>query len=47
MVETLNLIGGSGIIVLNLIPFILRRPNLLFLTAFVSFIILFLVAQFG
>ncbi len=47
MVEALNLIGGGGVVILNLIPFILRKPDLLFLTAIVSFIILFLVAQFG
>lgn len=47
MVEALNLIGGGGVAILNLIPFILRKPNLLFLTSIVSFIILFLIAQFG
>jgi len=45
MVETLNLIGGIGVIVLNIIPFILKKPKLLLLTAVVSFLILFVIAQ--
>ena len=36
MIETINAIVGGGIIVLNLIPFILKQYRYLFLTALVS-----------
>lgn len=45
MVEILNMIGGIGIIILNIVPFILKKPKLLLLTAIISFIILFLITQ--
>lgn len=44
MPETINLIAGIGIIVLNLIPFIMKKPKYIFITILVSLIILFLLA---
>ncbi len=46
MVELLNTIIGAAIIVLNLIPFILRKPKYLFLTILVSLLMLFLLLYF-
>ncbi len=46
MVETINLIIGISVIVLNLIPFVIKKPKYLFLTSLVSFIMLFLLANF-
>lgn len=46
MVETANLIIGIGIIVLNLVPFIAKKPKYLFLTILVSLIMLFLLIFF-
>jgi len=39
-IEPLNLIVRLGIIVLNLVPFILRRPRLLLLTSVVSLLLI-------
>lgn len=36
MIETINAIVGGGIIVLNLIPFLIKQYRYLFLTAMVS-----------
>ncbi len=44
MVEIINLIVGTGVIVLNLIPFILKKPKYLLVTAITSLLILFLLA---
>jgi len=40
MIELINLIAGAGIIVLNLIPFIMRKPRYLILTSVVSLLII-------
>ncbi len=45
MVEAVNIIGGTAVIILNLIPFILKKTQYLLLTAILSFIILFVIAQ--
>jgi len=42
MVEANILIGGS-IVVLNIIPFIIKKTNLLFLTGLISLIMIFLL----
>ena len=39
MTETVNLISGSLIVILNLIPFILKKPKLLLLTITISLLI--------
>ena len=36
VLETINVIVGTGIIILNLIPFILRKPKWLILTIAIS-----------
>ncbi|MEK6907388.1 MAG: hypothetical protein AABW45_02575 [Nanoarchaeota archaeon] len=41
-IET-NQIIGIAIVILNLIPFILKKPKLLFVTSVISLIILFLL----
>ncbi len=46
MVELANLIVGTTIIVINLIPFIFRKTNLLMLTGLISLIILFVLMNF-
>ncbi|MBI4155540.1 hypothetical protein HY498_05660 [Candidatus Woesearchaeota archaeon] len=46
MIDIINTIVGVGVIVLNLIPFILKKPKYLFLTIIVSFIILSLLFFF-
>ncbi|MBI5073454.1 hypothetical protein HZA99_06580 [Candidatus Woesearchaeota archaeon] len=38
-----NEIVGGGIIVLNLVPFIFRKPKYLLITAIVSLLMLFLL----
>ncbi len=39
----INQIMGISIVILNLIPFIIRKPKYLFLTAIISLIIIFLL----
>ena len=46
MAETINVIIGSGIIILNLIPFILKKTKYLFLTILVSLLMLLLLVFF-
>jgi len=43
MTIQIDTIIGIAIVILNLIPFIIKKTNLLFLTALVSLIILFLL----
>ncbi len=45
MAEALHIIIGTGVIVLNIIPFALRKPKYLFLTILVSLLMLFLLAM--
>jgi len=45
MVNVVNVVVGIGVIVINLIPFIIKKPKYLFLTALLSLIILFLLAN--
>ncbi len=40
-----NQVVGAGIIVLNALPFFLRKPQYLLLTAIVSLIMLFLLMR--
>jgi len=44
MIELINLIIGSGIIILTLIPFILKKYDLLLLTSIIAFIMTVLLA---
>lgn len=44
MVE-INIIIGIGIIVLNLIPFIMKKPKYIFITILVSLLILLILTQ--
>jgi hypothetical protein len=44
MPDNINLIVGVGIIILNLIPFVVKKPKYLFLTILVSLIMLFLIS---
>ncbi|MBS3083158.1 hypothetical protein J4454_04435 [Candidatus Pacearchaeota archaeon] len=44
--QTINLIIGIGLIVLNLIPFVIRKSKLVFLTAAISLLIIFLLFFF-
>lgn len=46
MVETINVVIGSGIIILNIIPFVMKKPKYLFLTILVSVLMLFLLVYF-
>jgi hypothetical protein len=46
MVEIINTIIGVGIVILNIIPFIIKKPKYLFLTILVSLIMLFLLSLF-
>ncbi len=43
MAEAINIAVGAGIIVINLIPFIVKKPKYLLLTAIVTVIMLFLL----
>ncbi len=43
MVIQTNTIIGIAIVILNLIPFILKKPRLLFVTSIISLIMLFLL----
>lgn len=38
--ETINLIAGIGIIILNLVPFVFKKPRYLVLTSLISLIII-------
>lgn len=44
MAEAINIIIGTGIIILNLIPFLIKKPKYLFLTILVSLLLAFLVS---
>lgn len=44
--QTINLVMGIGLIVLNLIPFIIKKSKLVFLTAAISLLIIFLLFFF-
>jgi len=46
MTNTLNVIMGAGIIVLNIIPFLIRKPKYLFLTTLISLVMLLLLLYF-
>lgn len=46
MVEA-HVIVGIGIIIINLIPFILRKPKLVFLTSLVSVLMIFALRFFS
>ncbi len=46
MTETINVVIGSGIIILNLVPFVMKKPKYLFLTILVSVLMLFLLVYF-
>jgi len=43
MVEAINVIIGREIIILNLVPFIMKKPKYLTITSILSLIILFLL----
>lgn len=43
MIELINAIIGGGVIVLNLIPFIIKKPKYLSLTIIVSFFIMLIL----
>lgn len=43
MIETINAVIGGGIIVLNLIPFIIKKPKLLTLTTVISFFMILIL----
>jgi len=47
MIEPVNLVVGVGIIIINLIPFILKKPRLLTLTSVVSLLIILLLIFLG
>lgn len=46
MAEALHMIIGTGIIILNIIPFALKKQKYIFLTILVSLLMLFLLALF-
>ena len=46
MIETINAIVGSGVVVVNLIPFIIRKCRYLLLTSLVSILMLFVLNAF-
>ncbi len=41
----INHVIGIGIIILNLVPFIIKKPKYLFVTSIISLIMLFLLLQ--
>ena len=43
MIEPINAILGGGIIILNAIPFIIKKPKYLFLTVIISFFIMLIL----
>lgn len=47
MATIAQVIIGVAVIVLNLIPFVLKKPKYLFLTILVSLLLLFLLAFFA
>ncbi|MBI2040756.1 MAG: hypothetical protein HYT16_01515 [DPANN group archaeon] len=46
MVEAINAIIGSGVAVINLIPFIVKQPKYLLLTSVISLLMLLLLIYF-
>ena len=42
MIEAINVVIGTGIIILNSIPFVLQKPRYLLVTSILSFIIIIL-----
>jgi len=46
MTNTLNITIGVGIIILNIIPFLIRKPKYLFITIMVSLLMLLLLLYF-
>ncbi len=46
MVEIINAIIGMGVIVLNIIPFVIKKPKYILLTAILSFIMISLLFFF-
>lgn len=46
MIEIINLIVGGGIVILNLIPFIIKKTRYLFLTIAISFFMVLLLLFF-
>lgn len=47
MAETINIIIGIAVIILNLIPFIIKKHKYLFLTILISVLMLFLLSFYG
>ncbi len=45
MAAQISQIIGIAIIVINILPFLIKKPGYLFLTALISLIMLFLLAQ--
>lgn len=43
MIEPINAILGGGIIILNAIPFVIKKPKYLSLTIIISFFIILLL----
>ncbi|MBI4141252.1 hypothetical protein HY485_05440 [Candidatus Woesearchaeota archaeon] len=43
MASEVRIIVGTSVVVLNLIPFVLKKPDYLLVTSIVSFIMLFLL----
>lgn len=43
VLETANVIVGTAVIILNLVPFIMKKPKYLLLTGLVSLLMLFLL----
>lgn len=39
----LNQIVGTGIIIINLIPFVIKKPKYIFVTSVISLLIIFLL----
>jgi hypothetical protein len=46
-IDQINLVVGIGIILINLIPFILKKPRLLLLTSAVSLFVILLLIFLG
>ncbi len=47
MATSAQIIIGLAVIIINLIPFVLKKPKYLFLTILVSLLMLFLLAFFA
>ena len=43
MIEPINAVIGGGVIILNSIPFIFKKPKLLLITSIVSFLLILLL----